>query len=82
MNVAAGRFTPESVYSQMHMDRPNDNANNSEIDDDDVVYNDNTLNRSMMAENYNQSIKEIEEFLKLALTKKETQYQKLNVFRK
>lgn len=35
-----------------------------------------------MAENYNQSIKEVEEFMKLALTRKELNYQKLKVYRK
>jgi hypothetical protein len=35
-----------------------------------------------MSDNYNQSIKEVEEFLKLALTRKELNYQKANIYRK
>jgi hypothetical protein len=35
-----------------------------------------------MAENYNQSIKEVEEFLKLALTRKEIAYHRQNIYRK
>lgn len=74
INVAAGRFTPQMVYMQINVDRANDNTNNSEINEDDICYREGLSNKSSMAENYNQSTKEIEEFLKLALTKQEEKY--------
>lgn len=58
MNVASGRFTPEIVYSQMHFDRMNDNTN-TDNDEEEVIYKDGSWNRSTLAENQNQSMKEI-----------------------
>ncbi len=42
MNVASGRFTPEIVYQQLNLDRANDNTNQSEIQEDEIAYADNT----------------------------------------
>jgi UDP-N-acetylglucosamine 2-epimerase len=80
--VAAGRYTPEIVYLQLNLDRANDAANNSEINEEEIVYGENTANIATVAENFNQSVKEVEEFLKLTLTKKEQNYHRVNLHRK
>lgn len=82
INVAAGRYTPEIVYQQLNMDRANDNLNSSEFNDEEVIFKDNMASKSMKAESHDQSIKEVEEFLRLALTKKEQKYKNVNIRRK